>query len=298
MVRCAMHERKTQIAPAATVAAAGISGAVFILYYCAICLAEREIARGFSLVWPIAGTILLLCAANMRRVGEFFARPVFRKRAVKIPVAVFVALFISISLVFFARIVSHPRAASRDATVSGDVAAVNGRAPKYVIVLGGGVHPDGRPSATLAGRLRTAASYARDHPEATLVVTGGRLKREPLPEADSMARWLVDDEHIEGARIIREPKARDTIQNFAYSIALIESAEAPVAVVTSGFHMNRALFLARRAGLAAVIPLSAPSPALMEPNNYLREVGAWWKLSIRLALSLDAPSIIDLAFGQ
>lgn len=289
MVRCVMTERKKPIAPTALVAAAAVSGAAFILYFCALSLAGREFSLGFALVWPIAGTILLAFAAFPRRVIAFFSKPAFRRRAVMIPLAVFAALFLSTSLAFFARIVSSPRDAS-----------VNGRAPRYVIVLGGGVHPDGRLSATLAARLRTAASYARENPEATLVVTGGRLKGEPLPEAEAMARWLVEDGHIEGARIIREPKARDTIQNFAYSLALIETGadRSPVAVVTSDFHMNRSLFLARRAGFAAVLPLSAPSPALMAPNNCLREVGAWWKLSIRLALSGDAGAILELVRGR
>jgi uncharacterized SAM-binding protein YcdF (DUF218 family) len=270
------------------VAAAAVAGAIFILYWCAISLAERELVWGFALVWPIAGTILLACARYPRRVAAFFARPAFRKRAVLIPVAIFAAPFLSISLVFFARIVSYPREAPGDAS---------GNAPLYVIVLGGGVHRDGSPSTTLAMRLEAAAAFARGNPGAKLVVTGGRLPKKPESEADAMARWLVENGRIGDERIIREREARDTIQNFAYSLALIEaeSNRPEVAVVTSEFHLNRSIFIARRAGLDRVIPLPAPSPALMAPNNYLREVGAWWKLSIRLALSLDAAAILELA---
>jgi uncharacterized SAM-binding protein YcdF (DUF218 family) len=294
MVRCVMSERKSTIVSAVT-------GAIFILYYCVISFIEREPGLGFALIWPITGVALVLCAANMRLVmrgiSRLFSRPPFSLRATQIALSAFAAVFLAISLVFFAGIVSSPREPSREPSLKPSLKSPT-REVEYLIVLGGGAHKDGTTSLTLTYRLAAAASFAREHPDVKIIVTGGKIPRNKESEADSMARWLVQNGKIDVSRILLERKALDTIQNFSFSLALIGNpANKPaIAVVTSDSHMNRSLFLARQSGLTDVIPCPAPTPAIMVPANYLRETGAWWKLAIRLVVSGKASAIGDLVF--
>jgi uncharacterized SAM-binding protein YcdF (DUF218 family) len=289
-----MSERKCTIASA-------VCGAVFILYYCVTSIIERELGRGFALIWPLTGAALVLCAANMRLVrrsiARLFSRPPFNRRAVKIGLLAFVAVFLAISLVFFASIVSYPRETSNAPSLTSTSREVS-RDVDYLIVLGGGTHKNGTPSLTLAYRLVAAASFAREHPDVKLIVTGGKLPRNKESEAESMARWLVEKGKVDRSRILLEREALDTIQNFSRSLALIGDAadKSVIAVMTSDFHMSRSLFLAHQSGLTDVVPCPAPTPAIMVPANYLRETGAWWKLAIRLAVSGKADSIRDLVF--
>ena len=54
-------------------------------------------------------------------------------------------------------------------------------------------------------------------------------------------------------------------------------------ILTSDFHLKRAMYLARMAGVTNTAGIAVPCPALQLPQALLREVGAWWKLGIRMA---------------
>lgn len=54
----------------------------------------------------------------------------------------------------------------------------------HVIVLGCGIWPDGRPTASLALRLDKAVSYYRDNPHVYIIVSGDRA-----PTNHFLKRW-------------------------------------------------------------------------------------------------------------
>ena len=132
--------------------------------------------------------------------------------------------------------------------------------PQVMIILGCQVRQDG-PSVLLKDRLDEALSYLEDHPDMTVVVSGGQGDDEPTSEAQAMAGYLV--EHgVEEESILLESESHNTTQNFQYSKALLAQENIDdsdgVLVVSNGFHLTRARMLAQRAGFDNVSTLAAP----------------------------------------
>ena len=80
-----------------------------------------------------------------------------------------------------------------------------------MVILGCQVRQDG-PSVLLRDRLDEALDYLEDHPDMTVVVSGGQGDDEHVSEAQAMYDYLV--EHgADGDQIIREDQSRNTWQN-------------------------------------------------------------------------------------
>ncbi len=139
----------------------------------------------------------------------------------------------------------------------------------YLIVLGAQVKEDG-PSVVLRYRLDAAAEYLQENPETQVIVTGAQGPNEPFTEAEGMRDYLVAA-GIDGSRIILEPRAFNTQQNIAYSMALMDSPESSAGIVTNNFHVYRGVALAKKQGLKNVYGVSAWSNPAYLPNNILRE---------------------------
>jgi uncharacterized SAM-binding protein YcdF (DUF218 family) len=96
----------------------------------------------------------------------------------------------------------------------GEYGDVEGQ-PKTMIVLGCQVHPWG-PSILLRDRLDTAVDYLADHPEVTVIVSGGKGDDEHASEASVMRDYLVAA-GVPGDRVLVEDVSRNTYQNMIYS---------------------------------------------------------------------------------
>lgn len=133
--------------------------------------------------------------------------------------------------------------------------------PKLMIILGCQVKPWG-PSVLLQDRLDTALRYLEDHPDMTVVVSGGKGSDEHISEAQCMYGYLVQH-GISADRILREERSHNTFQNFQYSRELLQTQgcdfSGGVLVVSNGFHLTRAKMLAGRVGFTEVSTLAAPS---------------------------------------
>ena len=146
--------------------------------------------------------------------------------------------------------------------------------PQVMIILGCQVRQNG-PSVLLQDRLDEALGYLEDHPDMTVVVSGGQGDDEPTTEAQAMAEYLM--EHgVEEENILLEGESHNTTQNFQYSKALLAQEDIDdsdgVLVVSNGFHLTRARMLAERAGFDNVSTLAAPESHL--PSRlymYIRE---------------------------
>ena len=141
------------------------------------------------------------------------------------------------------------------------VAAGDG-APEVMVIFGCKVEPDG-PSILLRDRLDTALDYLEDHPDMTVVVTGGKGDDEHVSEAQAMYDYLV--EHgADGDQIIREDRSRNTWQNVNNTLDLFQSGEIDgterVLLVSSDFHLTRIQMLWNRAsgGGDTLSTLAAP----------------------------------------
>ena len=116
--------------------------------------------------------------------------------------------------------------------------------PEIIVVLGGGMLPDGMPAPATLARGRAAADLARAHPKAAIICSGSHgVGRKPRrSEAASMADLIVA-EGIDRGRIFLEDESRDTIGNAVFVAERYLSAIPPrqMYVVTSPFHIDRSV---------------------------------------------------------
>jgi uncharacterized SAM-binding protein YcdF (DUF218 family) len=129
-------------------------------------------------------------------------------------------------------------------------------APAGIIVLGGAVGPElsaARNTPDLnesAERITATAALARQYPQARIVYSGGnaRLVLTGGIEAD-YAIDLLESLGVARARVVAEGKSRNTIENAEFSKQLVQPRPGERwLLVTSAYHMPRAIGVFRRAG--------------------------------------------------
>jgi uncharacterized SAM-binding protein YcdF (DUF218 family) len=132
-------------------------------------------------------------------------------------------------------------------------------APDGIVVLGGPINPDlsaERGIAVFSGgadRLIAAAALAHRYPEARLIYSGGNanlLADDASKEADYAAS-VFESLGIARQRQTMERRSRNTMENAEFSKAL--AAPKPGErwlLVTSAYHMPRAIGVFRKAGFA------------------------------------------------
>lgn len=131
----------------------------------------------------------------------------------------------------------------------------SGETPVGIIVLGGAIDPDlsvARHQPALneaAERLTAVADLARRYPQARIVFSGGNGSLVGgVPEAQ-VARDLLVTFGVPSDRITLEAKSRNTSENARFTKALINpGASDPWLLVTSAYHMPRAVGVFRREG--------------------------------------------------
>lgn len=132
--------------------------------------------------------------------------------------------------------------------------------PTGIVVLGGAVHElltEARGQVALdlaAERMTEAVALSRRYPQAELVFTGGNnsLLGSPYTEA-GVARRLWRELGVPDARMRFEDKSRNTYENAIFTKALVDPKPGETwLLVTSAWHMPRALGLFRKAGFAVV----------------------------------------------
>lgn len=149
----------------------------------------------------------------------------------------------------------------------------------YLIVLGAGVR-GAEPSEILQDRIDQAYLYLTNNPSAVCIATGGKGSDENISEAQCIYDHLTAL-GIDGRRIWLEEQATSTIENFRYSIALIEKKAGiipgRVTVLSNEFHLYRASRMAQDCGLKADFIAAPTSNGLIRVNYTIREVFALWK---------------------
>jgi uncharacterized SAM-binding protein YcdF (DUF218 family) len=131
-------------------------------------------------------------------------------------------------------------------------------APDGIIVLGGAISPDvssARNDVALnesAERMTAVAELARRYPKARIVFSGGSaaLIYDEGTEAE-FAERLLDGLGIARERVLLEDRSRNTVENaiFAKEIARPKAGERWL-LVTSAYHLPRAIGVFRKAGFA------------------------------------------------
>lgn len=144
----------------------------------------------------------------------------------------------------------------------------------YLIVLGAKVNGT-TPSKILKYRIEKAAEYLEAHADTKVIVSGGKGADEGISEAEAMYNGLLE-RGIAKERIILESQSTSTKENLDFSKSLLEAKgvnlnEQNILVVTTDFHVLRAVQIAEKTGFQNVEGLAAKSVWYLIPTNYVRE---------------------------
>lgn len=140
---------------------------------------------------------------------------------------------------------------------------------KTALVLGLALE-NGKPTNDLLSRLDTAQRYLGGHPDATLILTGGNPDASGKTEAAVMREYLLE-RGVPEEKLRLDDQAETTKENFLDAKKMIDPND-PVVLVTSDYHMDRAVRTAKAAGFTDVMRLPAPSSTLFFGANVLWEV--------------------------
>ncbi len=211
----------------------------------------------FNFAFLIFGAFLIV-------LGLLWKWLLSRSRGLKICLVLLAALCLTVFCVFEGKVIRMSRSEP----------APDGR---WVIVLGAKVNR-GNVSFEFARRIDGAAAYAKEHPDAVIVTTGGKGADEPVSEG-AAARQRLIAAGISEERILTEEKSTSTKENFLYALELMRAAGYrdgdSVVVVSSSFHLFRADKFARAAGLENTSYLGVVGKKFLLPQYYVREFAAY-----------------------
>ncbi len=130
-----------------------------------------------------------------------------------------------------------------------------------IVILGGGVYSWGSFPEDASNRLFTGYILHRKT-KLPLIVSGGGVEGKI---SDSVAMAVMLKEFgVEDKKIIEENKSRDTAQNALYVSEICkEKSFKKVILVTSAYHMKRAVKIFKQAGLEVL-----PYPADFKQSNH------------------------------
>ena len=152
----------------------------------------------------------------------------------------------------------------------------------YLIVLGAGVEGD-TPSPILQDRIEMAYAYLTEHPDTICIATGGKGDDENIAEAQCIFNHLTAM-GIGEDRIWMEDQATSTVENFQYSIALLEeetgSVPESVCVLSNEFHLFRASLMAKKQGLKPIFVAAPTSNTGVRIGYTIREIFVLWNYLI------------------
>lgn len=151
-----------------------------------------------------------------------------------------------------------------------------------IIVLGAQVKADGTPSVALERRLTVALEAYRADAQ-MVICCGAQGGDEPAAEGDVMRAWLMA-RGVSGEDVVAETASFNTRENLDNARAIMEENRLSQAlIVTSDYHVPRALALCRQAGISAT-GKGSPSKPEYFLKNHLREGLSWIKFALESML--------------
>jgi SanA protein len=167
-------------------------------------------------------------------------------------------------------------ARSREAVIA-DFSQVPAR--PYAMVLGSFVYRNGAPSRELAARLETGRQLYRAGLARRIIVSG--LAEPGYDEPDAMAAWL-ERRGVAPVDVVIDRGGHRTAASMADAVA---AGVQSLLVVSQRYHLPRALYLARHAGLQAIgVPAADVERALADRiYGFLRETTARAEIIVEVA---------------
>lgn len=145
----------------------------------------------------------------------------------------------------------------------------NGGEAENVIVLGLALE-NGQPQPDLLRRLDTARRYLEQYQDSMLFLTGGNPDASGRTEAAVMREILLERGVPEKSMTL-EDQAKTTYENFRNIRKLVDPGE-PVVLISSDYHMDRAVKTAKNAGFTDILRQPAPSSFLQFGANVMVEI--------------------------
>ena len=161
------------------------------------------------------------------------------------------------------------------------------RGADYIVVLGAGVIGT-RVTPLLAARIERGIELLHSNPGAVLIMSGGQGPGEDIAEGEAMARY-AEEQGVGIEKIIVEGRSKSTEENLLFSSGLMEKDRPKVVVVTTSYHVFRALLLAKQQGLKCV-GFGAKTKWYFTLNALIREFAGYlrltWKRHIFVAAAI------------
>ena len=170
---------------------------------------------------------------------------VFRKKRIAVTVG-FVLAIVAMALVSVFAISLSVKAVTSDQIIDTDEAKKL-VGVDYVIVLGAGLRPDGSPSDMLTDRLLTGIALVDESFERKLLLTGDN-SGEHYNEVGAMHTFVLDS-GIPESMIVDDDYGFSTYESIYR--AKNEFNAKKVIIVTQGYHLHRALYIAKEMGIEA-----------------------------------------------
>ncbi len=145
-----------------------------------------------------------------------------------------------------------------------------------IVVLGARVNPNGQMSSTQFYRTQRALELYNEGFADYVICCGGQGPDEPRIEAEAMAEYLIG-RGVPEDRLLMDKTSTDTSENLLHARALMAEHNLSTAiVVTSDYHLTRALWQAKDAGLSATgAAAKGPDSAYKFVEAYFRESVSW-----------------------
>lgn len=236
---------------------------IFCYLYAIVILSYVGPQASYLLFWPVAGSGLIALSFL-----DYYGH---RMDSVKILLFARGAMLISILIISLLMTII--------ALLLVDSASLPKEDSDYIIVLGAKVNGT-TVSKALKERLDCTLSYAEEHENAKIIVSGGKGKGEDVTEAEAMSRYL-QAKGIDPLRIIKEEQSTDTEENLRFSMKMIGDCSAKCVVVSNRFHIYRAVRIGRKMGMKHIEGLAAKTDPWMCVHYYLREAFAVIKYKMK-----------------
>jgi len=204
----------------------------------------------------MAGILIIILSFELNLIGNFIKR---RPKLIQYSLKVILACFFLSFIIFQSLIMYNMRMTP---VIGAD----------YVIVLGCQVVGE-YASIPLLSRGYTAVRYLNRNPDARVILSGGKGPGENISEAEALKMLLLENK-IDRERILMEDKSRNTMENFIFSNVLYNISDKKTVIVTSDYHIYRALSMAKKLKYTNVSGLPAKSRRSVLPAFLVREYAA------------------------
>lgn len=146
----------------------------------------------------------------------------------------------------------------------------------YIVVLGAGIIGD-HVTPLLAARIEKGIELLCYNPNAVLLMSGGQGPGEDIPESHAMAAYAVN-KGVDAEKIIMEQKSVSTQENLRFSRELMSKQKPQIMIVTTAYHVFRALILAKQQGIRCV-GFGAKTKWYFTLNAFIREFVGYLRLT-------------------